>query len=332
MPCRRALPASGCRSLARSIAGLVAEGDVASTSYVISAKLPDGPDRYRPDPASWVPVEGPRYRGNRQECEFYAFRRAAGPGPYPCVRSCRKQGYIYYTPHFFLPELAWASTVRVLKALFAFSAGEDPEATDECIRLLNRAKECPSRLPAYAQFTVLLLSQVALGAFFGRLPPELAGTVEYDTGKIGRNFGIPGEMGPVLERLCRIGWDEARLTALLGRLGFPDGADGVRPLPEARADAAGPLERLVYEQAVDHERNADARARYDPAGIPAGLHVDGKGEQELWLLLSRAEAGAGSLLPALARLARRADFGDVVLTMRSKRRNGDGRKCGPIIK
>lgn len=324
MRCRRALPADGCRSLARSIAGLVAEGDVASTSYVISAKLPDGPDRYRPDPASWVPVEGPQYRGDRQECEFYAFRRAAGPGPYPCVRSCRKQGHVYYTPYFFLPELAWASAVRVLKALFAFSAGEDPETADECVRLLNRAKECPSRLSAYAQFTVLLLSQVALGAFFGRLPPELAGTVEYDTGKIGRNFGVPGEMGPVLERFCRIGWDEARLTALLGRLGLPDGADGVRSLPEARADAAGPLERLVYEQAVDHERDAAARARYDPAGVPAGLHVDGKGEQELWLLLSRAgeEAGAGSPLPALARLARMADFGDVVLTMRSKRRDG----------
>ena len=329
---QRMLAENEWRTLSDSIARLIAGGDVANTSYVVSAKLPYGQGRYRPDPAVWISEKSLRYRKNRQNYEFYLFPRAAKSGVYPSVRSYMKRGGIYYTPYFFMPELTWSQAICVLKAIFDFSAKADLKATNECIHLLNRTKECSSRLMVYAQFTFLLLSQITLSVFFDGLAPQLAAAVEYDTEKISRNFGFAQKMEPVLRRFCEIRWDEGQLMALLECLDLPSGPvyDWRPPASENREDVVNAMELLTYKQAVDHERDAAGRKQYDPNDLPADPpHVNRTGEQELGRFLSRVEEKTGadgedaeSMLPVLSCLTQMMDLGDISLKARSKRLDG----------
>lgn len=331
---QRMLAENEWRPLSDAIAKLIAREDVANTSYVISAKLPDGSDRYRPDFLSWISEKKLRYRKNRQEYEFYLFSQAAGSGVYPSVRSYRTAGGIYYTPYFFMPELTWAQVVRTLKTLFDFSAKEDLETTNKCIHLLNRIKTCSSRMMVYAQFTTLLLSQVTLSVFFGDLAPQLAESIEYDTEKISRNFGFAQKMGPILRGFCAIKWDEIQLLALLQCLDLSNEAGDPWTLPAVgnQGDLINTMERLVYKQSVDHERDAEGRRQNDPDDVPVNLHVNQTGEQEFGQFLSRVKekTGAGSdaesMLPVLSCLTQMMDLGDISLKARSKRREG-----GPVF-
>lgn len=318
------------RPLSDSIAKLIAREDVANTSYVISAKLPSESDRYRPSSLSWIAEKKLRYRKNRQEYEFYLFSQAADSGVYPSVRSYRTQGGIYYTPYFFVPELTWTQVVRTLKLLFDFSAKEDLEVTNECIHLLNRIKTCSSRMMVYAQFTILLLSQITLSVFLDDIAPQLAESIEYDTEKISRNFGFVQNMGPILSRFCAIKWDEIQLIALLQCLDLPNEADDPWTLPAVgnQGYLINTMERLVYKQSVDHERDAEGRRQNNPDDVPVDPHVNQTGEQELWRFLSRVKektntgSDAKSMLLVLSCLTQMMDLGDISLKARSKRREG----------
>ena len=324
------MPENGWRSLSGSIAKLITEEDVANTSYVISAKLPDGAESYRPSAAAWVSDGNVRYRRNEQRYEFYLFRQAAKFGVYPSVRSYRKQGNIYYTPYFFMSELTWAQTIRILTTLFDFSAEVDVEATNECINLLNQTKDCASRMMVYAQFAILLLSQVTLSVFFNGAASNLEPKIEYDVEKISRNFAIERNIASTLRSFCRIRWNENQLLTLLKCLDSPKETVNARPLQEARTPGGimNIVERLVYRQAVDHERDAVGRKRYRFSDAHADRHINQTGEQDLWRFLSRVreESGTGmdisSMSYILSCLTQMMDMGDVSLKARSKRREG----------
>lgn len=322
------------RSLSDSIARLIAAEDVANTSYVVSAKLPYEKERYRPNSEWWISDGNLRYRNNRQHYEFYLFPQASKFGAYPSVRIYKKRGFTYYTPYFFLPELPWAQMISILKALFNFSARQNLKATNTCIHLLNRVKECSSRLMVYAQFAVCLLSQVTLSVFFGDLDPQLEAAVEYDTEKIGRNFGFSQDMDLLLRSFCEIKWSEEQLMELLECLELSNEADreGSPPAAERanQAEVVNTVERLAYKQAVDHERDAAGRKKQDSNDdpVPSAPHVNQTGEQELGRFLSRVKENTGvradaeSMLTVLSCLTQMMDLGDISLKARSKRMDG----------
>ena len=324
------MPENGWRSLSSSIAKLITDKDVANTSYVISAKLPDEVDRYRPNAAAWFSDGNARYRRNEQRYEFYLFRQAAKFGVYPSVRSYRKQGNIYYTPYFFITELTWAQAISILTTLFDFSAKVDVEATNECINLLNQTKDCASRMMVYAQFAILLLSQVTLSVFFNGSAPNLESKIEYDVEKISRNFAFERNITSTLRSFCKIKWSESQLLTLLKCLDSSKETVNAQPSPEARTPDGimNIMERLVYRQAVDHERDAVGRKRCRFNDAPADRHINQTGEQDLSRFLSRVreESGTGmdgsSMSQILSCLTQMMDMGDLSLKVRFRRREG----------
>ena len=308
-------------SLANSFSSAIAEENVANTSYVISASLPQKMDRYQPSSKSWVSSKNLQYRNNTQSYEFFLFTNAVKYGVYPSVRSYKKGSCIYYTPHFFMPELTWTQLVEFLEAVLGISAQQDLETTKECIYLLNRAKGCTARLAVYAQFAILLLSQITLSVFFkGFVAREW---LFYDTEKISRSFGLQKDIEPILCRFCKIQWSESQFCELLEHLDIPQN-DGT---PQNKVDCAevmNSVELLAYKQAVDHERDAVERTRHDPEAIPADLSVNQIGEQKLERFLSRVEENAHvgtdikSMLPVLSCLTQMMDLGDITLKVRSR--------------
>lgn len=344
MHCRKMQPVSQWRRLSDSIAKSIAAEDVANTSYVISAWMKPGPDRYRPRSALWITDDSLWYRGNRQRYSFSLFRAPSENGVYPTVRSYIKKDRLCFTPYFFTPELDAGQIFQLLKTLFSFSLQQDPQVTYRCINLLNRIKECQSRLMVYAQFAILLLSQVTLSVFFEDLEPELEEQLDYDSGKISRNFGPEREIGPVLRDFCRIRWKESQLEALLNCLDFPDretsekaelpdlGDAEAASWPEKRNDdgrLVNTMERLAYKQAVDHERDAAQRQQYAFNDVSTNSVVNRTGEQELGQFLLRVKEQTGvrsnaeSMLPVLSCLTQMMDLGDISLKARSKRRDGN---------
>lgn len=333
MHCTQMLPNSQWRCLSDSISKLISDQDVANTSYVISAKLKWGTYHYQPGVMSWAVDNSLQYRDNHYHYSFYLFRLSPKAGVYPSVRSYVKQGIQYFTPYFFMPELNAEQVIRVLLAIFEVSSEQALKATNKCINLLNRIKECPSRLMVYAQFTFLLLSQITLSVFFENLDPEIEAQLSYDTEKISRNFGFVEDIHPILSRFCRIRWNEKQLITLLDCLGFPDRAEAAA-LPPAATETdckrtVNSVECLVYKQAVDHERDAAGRKQYNFSDTPSGdVYVNQTGEQELGMFLSRVEKWAGiqtdivSMLPVLSCLTQMMDLGDISLKARSKRCNG----------
>lgn len=331
MHCQQMLSNSQWRCLSDSISKLISDRDVANTSYVISAKLKGGTN-YRPSVMSWAADDSLRYRDNHYHYSFYLFRLSPKAGVYPSVRSYVKQGFQYFTPYFFMPELNAEQVIRVLLAVFDFSSKQNMRVTNRCINLLNRIKECPSRLMVYAQFTSLLLSQITLSVFFENLDLKTEAKLIYDTEKISRNFGFETDMKPILDRFCQIRWNEKQLIALLDCLGFPDRTDMTVPAAVTEPgyqSTVNSVECLVYKQAVDHERDAVGRKQYHLSGAPSeDLYVNQTGEQELGSFLSRVENWAGiqgnilSMLPVLSCLTQMMDLGDISLKARSKRCNG----------
>lgn len=331
MHCQQMLPNSRWRCLSDSISKLISDRDVANTSYVISAKLKGGTN-YKPSVVSWAMDDSLRYRDNHYHYSFYLFCLSPKAGVYPSVRSYVKQGVQYFTPYFFMPELNAEQVIRVLLAVFDFSSKQNMRVTNRCINLLNRIKECPSRLMVYAQFTSLLLSQITLSVFFEDLNPKIEAQLSYDTEKISRNFGFVEDIHPILSRFCRIRWNEKQLIALLDCLGFPDRTDMTVPAAVSEPgyqSTVNNVECLVYKQAVDHERDAVGRKQYHLSGVPSeDLYVNQTGEQELGSFLSRVENWAGiqgnilSMLPVLSCLTQMMDLGDISLKARSKRCNG----------
>lgn len=331
MRSQQMLAENNWRSLSDSISRLIAKEDVANTSYVISAKLRYRSDHYRPDPLSWIADKGLRYRGNHQRYTFYLFSPAARPGVYPSVRSYKKQDSLYFTPYFFMPSLDWPQAIRILQSIFDISVQQDLDATNGCIYLLNRIKECSSRLMVYAQFTILLLSQITLSVFFEHLDPQIE--LIYDTEKIARNFGFPEDINSILKRFCAVKWREPQLIALLNSLELPDAARETPNVPAAksidRAEIVNTVECLTYKQAVDHERDAARRKKHNLSDIPNDPHVDRTGEQELDQFLARVQEKIGAssntkaMLPILSCLTQMMDLGDISLKARFKRRNGN---------
>lgn len=333
MHSQKLLSESKWRILSDSIARRIAVEDVANTSYVISVKLPYSPKRYEPDPAAWISERGMSYRDNRQEYRFYLFSRAAKGGIYPSVRSYKKQGFLYFTPYFFMPEVKWGQMINLLQTVFQISAGEELSATNGCIRLFNRIKECTPRMAVYAQLATLLLSQITLRVFLDQLSPKLEAKLVYDTDKIVRNFGPCGELKATLDGFCRIKWTESHLIKLLDCLeasGVPEDFFDAPPEREAgREEIEHTVERLVYRQAVDHERDAAGRLHHNPDNAPVNPLVNRTGEQELSQLLTRVKsetgntAHASSMLPILSSLTQMMDLGDISLKARCKRRDGE---------
>ena len=331
MRCPQMLSNSQWRCLSDSIAKTISDRDVANTSYVISAKLKRGTYHGQPNVMSWVVDDSLRYRDNHYRYSFYLFRLSPKAGVYPSVRSYVKQGFQYFTPYFFMPELNAGQVIRVLLAIFEVSSKQNLRMTNKCINLLNRIKECPSRLMVYAQFTFLLLSQITLSVFFENLDSKMEAQLIYDTEKISRNF--EKGMEPILNQFCRIRWNEKQLIAILDCLGFPDRSDMIAP-PAAVTEldyqsTVNGVECLVYKQAVDHERDAAGQKQYRPSDAPSeDLHVNRTGEQELGSFLSRVESWAGiqgdivSMLPVLSCLTQMMDLGDISVKARSKRCNG----------
>lgn len=318
------------RSLSDSIAKCVAAEDVASTSFVLSVKLPYNPKHYQPDPALWIADRELRYRNNQQQYTFYLFSPATKRGIYPSVRSYKKQGFLYFTPYFFMPELDWTQMICLLEAVFHISARKVPEATNECIRLFNRIKECSSRMTVYAQLATLLLSQITLSVFLEHLDPELM--LVYDTDKIIRNFGFWEGLDSILQCFCTIKWTESQLIELLDSLQVSNVPDEVLDTSIAnsisQAEIVNAVERLTYKQAVDHERDVAGKLQRDLADIPADPLVNRTGEQELSQFLARVKEQTSnstdtkSMLSILSCLTQMMDLGDISLKARFRRHNG----------
>lgn len=317
------------RSLSDIIARRIATGDVANTSYVISAVLPCSSERYQPNSALWVADRTLCYRNNHHQYAFYLFSPAAKPGIYPSVRSYRKKNHLYFTPYFFMPELSWHQLVRILKASFDISARQDLETTNACIHLLNRIPSCPSRMTLYAQFATLLLSQITLSVFFSQLGQDLELT--YDTDKIVHNFDLFHDSESILHRFCKIKWQESHLTTLLNCLETPDDPDElfeVSPGDVSQAEIVNNIELLIYRQAVDHERDAAGRLHHELIGAHSDPLINRTGEQDLSRFLARVKertrvrTDVKSMLPVLSCLTQMMDLGDISLKARFRHRNG----------
>lgn len=254
------LPDGELRSLAESTHGVIVQESVASEAYIISARFPENHPGYQPDPSFWNISNSVRYKKDGQNSEFFLFSPVAAPGVYPCVQSTRYHGVMYYTPYFFMPELDWTQMLRVLNIVFKMSGEQDQKTTNKCIHLLNRIKKYKSRMEIYAQFAILLLSQIVLSVFFEGLDPQFE-TI-YDIRLPSRNFGFPEDMEPILGKFCQIRWSRQQLEEILGCFGELNGEERIASLPANGQEIVCETQKIVYKQAADHESEAAARQHY----------------------------------------------------------------------
>lgn len=333
----RVLPEVQWRSLSDNITWLISDCTKANTSYVVSQRIKWRPGGYRPESKSWIASEPMQYREDLYDYSFYVFY-PAGAGIYPSVRSyviwdkAKKLKYQYFTPYCFVPEFDADQMLRVLRLLFSYSFLQDPQTTNQCIDLANRIANCPSRLMVYSQFVVFLLSQITLSVFSQTITPQIDGEIscDIDIDKISRNFGHKEKVAPILKRFCQIRWNQAQLVKLLECFG-PLKQVGSVPEPSGKGstDIANAVERLVYEQALHHERDAADRLKFGFAStLKSDALVNRAGEQELGQFFTQLEKRANidgdvvSMLPVLSCLTQMMDWGDVSLKARSTRRNG----------
>lgn len=307
-----------CRAFADSTACLITKADIANTAYVVSAKLPC---RLRPSADSWICEKTLQYQDNQQDYEFYLFSGGSKPGIYPSVRSYKKHGVWYYTPYFFMEKLDWTQMLCLLKAVFALSAKQDLSVTNDCIYLLNRIKKISSRLLVYAQFTTLLLSQITLSAFFENLSPDIEAI--YDFPKISRNFGSTEDIESILIRFCKIKWTKSQLAELLSCLEASETIETQKSLVKLETpQIENALERIVYKQAVDHEKDAAEHQRHICKSTPDDSYINQIGEQELYKIQARVKEylspDAISTSPVLSCLTQMIDLGELSLKVRSR--------------
>lgn len=315
------LPDGELRSLAKSTHGVIVQESVASEAYIISARFPENHPGYQPDPSFWNVSNSVQYKKDGQNFELFLFAPVVAPGVYPCVQSTRNHGVMYYTPYFFMPELDWTQMLRVLNIVFKMSGEQDQRTTNKCIYLLNRIKKYKSRMEIYAQFAILLLSQIVLSVFFEGLDPQFE-TI-YDISLPSRNFGFPEDMKPILDKFCQIRWSRQQLEEVLGCFGELNGEEGMASLPANGQEIVCETQKIVYKQAADHESEAAARQHYLDH-TPSNSLVNKMGEQELYQIISRIKKSANVHMDAdaaptiLSSLTQMIGLGDVSLRVRAR--------------
>lgn len=333
----RVLPEVRWRDLSDGISWLISDCPTANTSYVVSRYIKWRPGGYRPKSKSWIADKSMQYREDRYDYSFYMFY-PAGAGIYPSVRSyvkwdqAKNLKYQYFTPYCFVPEFDADQMLRVLRLLFSYSFLQDPQTTNQCIDLLNRIADCPSRLMVYSQFVFFLLSQITLSVFFQTITPKIDENASrgIDVDKISRNFGHKEQVAPILERFCQIRWDQAQLVKLLECFGPLEQAPSVpEPSEKDSMELSNAVEQLVFAQALHHEGNAADRLRAGFTGtLKSDALVNRTGEQELGQFFAQLERRANtdgdvvSMFPVLSCLTQMMDWGDVSLKARSTRRGG----------
>lgn len=311
------------RKLSDSIATYIHEGDIANTSYVLSA-ITEKRTSLPLANSNWLKDDTTQYR--KCEQEFYLLKSACRYNVYSSVRCYKRKGHYYYTPYCFFERLSANQAVRGLRKFFEYLRPVAQEKSGELVGLFNELKKYFFRIYVYNQLFQLLLAHITLRIF---LKDCISGNkdinVVYDDDKIARNFGPEEEIRELLRVLDNVEWTEEQLLEIIDALGLKDAGDVLvinDVGQELRHRIIASVERNVYVQALENEGRANilksnviSDVEYSPK---IGSNVSGEKPFEQFIDKVREEAEASvdnisvtaSILSCITQMM---DRGDVAL-------------------
>lgn len=312
------------RERSRGISNEIWESDIANTSYILSARIQASSLELPKKSEMWDENES-SYCGKKQK--LYLYKELLGDGAFPTVRSYECGEHLYFTPYFFMPSFTLKQAQDLVSDLSGYLRQQENVQLDALVKLMQRAGEFKQRYGVYCQFINLLLAQITLQYFLKSFDLP-AGSVEFDTKKIARNFGPAEEVRKMLDELCKVQWPEDYLRKLFqktllseSRVIWGRTRDTVHD--DEICDA---VEMVIYEQAVKHEKHArEMEAVYAAGRVVSIDTLDSTGEIEINAFLKQVFQYEEKILPdihfimtALSHLMQMMDRGDVSLKARVK--------------
>lgn len=254
---------AGIREISSKISELLTRGEIANTSYVISARVSNDCPSQAAYADDWFEMpEIVRFHGKNQ---FYYLRGFENLGVIPSVRSYQRGKFRYYTPYCFLPKISAAQLLAILKKAIASMEQHGYDAlARKLVWYFNRIAKHRSRMMVYGQLFELILSQATLKIFLASCVNSFA-RLEYDCEKVASNFDISNQnadFAEILKELTAIEWTKEELVNWLSDVDLPNlqhGAEGPQ-WQRSREEVIHAVEYKLYELSLKHEKSADELA------------------------------------------------------------------------
>lgn len=259
--CQHLWPEGKWRKLSDDIARYIYQGNIANTSFVLSARIESQKSNlFQEEDSHWLRDDATRYR----TCEHkgYLLKSTYRYGVYPMVRSYFKHGYAYYTPYCFTEKIGAKGVVAGLRKIFEYFPSQKHKMAKVLTDYFNRVGKYTPRLYVYNQLFQLFLSYITLRIFLkDHFPCVDDIEPKFDYEKIARNFGLDGGMTEAITALSAVDWTEENLLEIIRLLGLEDHGDTAKfdyTELKSRDQVISRTEFNVYMQALEREEQANA--------------------------------------------------------------------------